>query len=640
MPGMPLLPGSAPAMGVMLSPHTAASAGDSGQLYDRSMSVATSEPLDGARPLRAVIAGWLLGLGGAVGAIAVAQGFDRPAAPLAVLAAVVIVGSSLMAGAVAGLAAAGAVATLAWLWLDASEPVPSGYELGLGLGGALLALCVGAALQLRGFSRVRSSWRDRLDLLTEDLADLLTEDPLPALRDAARGATGATLVVIVPPGSGDAPSEMVPDVSVTVSSRTSPPLVVHLQLPSAPPAALAADFTSFLRSVADQCAQALLRCELERSERRASADLELLARASAALSASLDVDEVLATVTDLVVPHLADECSLRIAPRPGQRQRRAEPSGDDDGGTLEVALEAHGALIGELTLRRHGGPLSERDQQAARLLAEPIGRALDHALLFAEQVRTSSTLEHSLLPEAILPVPHLEVATRYLAAAEGHAAGGDFYDVLRTPAGTAVLVVGDVQGKGVEAATLTSTARHTLRAAALAGAGPASMLEQLNAALLYGQSERLVATSGEPSIRFVTAAVVALTPTEHGFRAVVASGGHPPPLVIRPAGTVEQLRIEGVLLGVFADACYQERTVELGLSDIVVLYTDGVTEQRAQPDLFNEAQLGRLVRNMRTAEHVDSEAAAQLILDTVVGLNPREVRDDIALVVARVTGPR
>jgi sigma-B regulation protein RsbU (phosphoserine phosphatase) len=203
-----------------------------------------------------------------------------------------------------------------------------------------------------------------------------------------------------------------------------------------------------------------------------------------------------------------------------------------------------------------------------------------------------------------------------------------------------VLVVGDVQGKGVEAATLTSAARHTLRAAALAGAGPASMLEQLNEALLYGQSERLVATAGEPSIRFVTAAVVALTPIEHGFQAVVASGGHPPPLVIRPSGTVEQVRIEGVLLGVFADACYREKTVELGRSDIVVLYTDGVTEQRTQPDLFNEAQLGRLVRNMRTAEHVDAEAAAQLILDTVVGLNPREVRDDIALVVARVTGPR
>lgn len=604
------------------------------------MSTVTSEPVDGARPRAVIAAGWLLGLAGAVGAVAVARGLPDPAVPLAGLATAVIVVASLVAGSLAGLAAAATVSVLAWWWLDAAEPVPSGYALGLGLGGGLLALGVGAALQLRGFERWRGSWRHRLDQLSEDLAELPTEDPMPTVRDAARRASGATTVAIFAPGRDDAPVGPVPPGSTQVSSRTAPPLVLHLQLPSTPPAVLAPDFTAFLRSVADQCAQAIQRSELERAEQRASADLELLARASRALSASLDVDQVLATVEDLVVPGLADECCLRIAPRPGQRRRRDDQPPPDDDSTRTVALEAHGALIGDLTLRRQGGALSARDRKAASLLSEPIGRALDHALLFAEQVRTSSTLEHGLLPEAILPVPHLEVATRYLAAAEGHAAGGDFYDVLLTPTGTAVLVVGDVQGKGVEAATLTSTARHTLRAAALGGAAPAAMLQQLNEVLLYGQSERLVATSGEPSIRFVTAAVVALTPTDQGFRAVVASGGHPPPILIRPEGTVEQLRIEGVLLGVFPDVCYQERTVELGLSDIVVLYTDGVTEQRAQPDLFNEAQLGGLVRNMRTVQHVDAETAAQLILDTVVGLSPREARDDIALVVARVTGPR
>jgi sigma-B regulation protein RsbU (phosphoserine phosphatase) len=246
-------------------------------------------------------------------------------------------------------------------------------------------------------------------------------------------------------------------------------------------------------------------------------------------------------------------------------------------------------------------------------------------------------LEHSLLPEITLPVPNLQVATRYLAATEGHAAGGDFYDVLRVPAGGAVLVVGDVQGKGVEAATLTSTARHTLRAAALAGAGPAEMLDQLNRALLYGHAERMEMT-GEPTVRFVTASVVGLTPTSTGFRAVVASGGHPPPLLVRPGGTVEHLVVEGPLLGVFEGTCYEERTVDLELSDVLLMYTDGVTEQREQPDLFDEAQLGRLVRNMLTARHAD--AVAQQILDTVVVLSPREVRDDIALIVARVTGPR
>lgn len=620
------------------------------------MATHPPEPPDARSPAGAV-ASWVIGLGGAAGAVAIARSIDDPAVPLAGLAVAVIVAASLVGGALVGIVAAATVSLLAWQWLDSPEPTPSGYELGLGLGGLLLALGVGAVLQLRGFEQLRRRWRRQLDQLIEDLADLPEDDPPSMVREAARRATGATAATIFAPPRADAPvatgtdgstevssrtpTAAVPDGWTEVASRTSPPVVLHLELPSAPPAVLAPDFTAFLRAVADQCAQAMQHSELERAEQRASTGLELLARASAALSASLDVDRVLATIEDLVVPLLADTCAVRIAPRPGTSTRRGEPPpAPGDERTRTVALHAHGSLIGQITLRRHSRALSASDLGAAALLAEPIGRALDHALLYAEQVRTTSTLEHGLLPEAILPVPNLEVATRYLAAVEGHAAGGDFYDVLLTSTGTAVIVVGDVQGKGVRAATLTATARHTLRSAALGGAGPAAMLHQLNDALLYGQAERLVATSGEPSIRFVTAAVVSLAPTEQGFRAIVASGGHPPPLVIRPAGTVEQVHVDGVLLGVFPDATYQEQVVELTRSDIVVLYTDGVTEQRAQPELFNEGQLGNLVRNMRTAHQVDAEAVAQLILDTVLGLGPREVRDDIALVVARVTGPR
>jgi serine phosphatase RsbU (regulator of sigma subunit) len=611
-------------------------------LYDRaSMATATTGVPDRPRPIAAAALGWLLGIGGAGLAVAVGRGLDDPAVALVGMAMAVVVMASLVGGSLPGLAAAAVVALLTWRWLDPPEPLASGYEIGVGVGGVLVALGIGAAGQLRSFDRMRAGWLDRLDQLAEDLSHVSgVEDPLPLVREAARRASGATSAVVDPPDGGAGPGSDAPGERVVVSSRTSPPLVLELALPAAPPAILAGDFTAFLRSIADQCAQALQHAALERAERRASADLERLARASSALSASLDVAQVLATVTDLVVPSLADECAVRIAPRAGQRRLLTDAPPPDDVGTRTVALVAHGDLIGHLTIRRRARALDAEEVDAALLLAEPIGRALDHALLFAEQVRTSSTLEQSLLPEAILPIQNLEVATRYLAAAEGHAAGGDFYDVVLTMAGTAVLIVGDVQGKGVEAATLTSTARHTLRTAALGGAGPAAMLHQLNLALLYGQAERLVATAGDPSIRFVTAAVVSLTPTEGGFRAVVASGGHPPVLVIHPEGAVDQLVVDGVLLGVFDDAHYDEVTVELGLSDIVVLYTDGVTEQRAQPDLFNEIQLGRLVRNMRTARQADADAAAQLILDTVVGLSPREVRDDIALVVARVTGPR
>lgn len=589
------------------------------------------------RPLRVRLAAWTLALGGAVGMAMVARTLDRPAWALAVVTTILVVLASLGGGAATGLVAAVTAGCTTWLLVRGDADLPGGYEIGLAAGGVLVALAVGAAQQLRGFERQRGEWRDRLDHLTADLAGLSTaDDAIAATKAAVARATGARAVEVVSGAHAD-PGPL-PDGWREASSRSSPTVALRLELGPPPASILAADFAAFLRSVADQCAQALQLAELERAEQRASADLALLAHASAALSASLEVAQVLATIHDLVVPQLGDECEVEIAPRAGGRVRPATT--DDDGApSRPIALRAHGALIGELTVRRSERALTQQEVDGAILLAEPMGRALDHALLYAEQVHTTTTLEHSLLPEAILPIRHLDVATRYLAAAEGHAVGGDFFDVLLTPEGVAVLVVGDVQGKGVEAATLTSAARHTLRAAALAGASPAGMLQQLNDALLYGQSERLVASDGSPSIRFVTVTVAALTPIDGGFRAVVASGGHPPTLVIHPAGEIEQVHADGVILGVFADAKFEEREVLVGRSDVIVLYTDGVTEQRQQPDLFNEDQLGRLVRNMRTGRHLDAAATAQLILDTVVDLSPREVRDDIALVVARVTTP-
>jgi phosphoserine phosphatase RsbU/P len=491
-------------------------------------------------------------------------------------------------------------------------------------------------------ARARAFWLSRLDGLQEDLArvaDSDDDDPTQLLQEAARRATGAAAVRIeVGPADGDGAHETSVDGrEVVAASAVHPGLRLRVRLERPPPRRLAGEHAAFLRAVADHCAQANERAMLRRAERRSRDDLEFLARATTALAASLDVERVTATIEDLVVPYLADSCRIEVIQ--GARRLHAAPTvvAVHPPGLARIELRVHGELVGVLELWRHGGAHSDAEQRVAELLAAPAARALAHALLFAEQVRTSSTLEHSLLPAALLPIPNLEVGTRYLPATEGHAAGGDFYDVLQAPSGGAVLVVGDVQGKGVEAATLTSTARHTLRTAALGGAGPAVMLERLNDALLYGQAERLAA-SGQPTVRFVTVCVATLTPTDTGFRAVVASGGHPPPLVVRPDGTVERVRADGPLLGVFDEPAYVERSIDLRLSDVLLLYTDGVTEQRQQPDLFDEAQLGRLVRNMLTARRADD--VAQLILDTVTVVSPREVRDDIALVVARVTGPR
>lgn len=600
-------------------------------------------PDQSRRPGERVL-GWSLGLAGAAGAIAVAQRADDPTVLAAALTGAAVLAASFVGGTLAGMGSAVLAGLLAWRWLQAEDTAAAGFEMFLSGAGVLLALGVGAALQLRYFARIRSEWLDRLHQLTEELdAEREAGDLRAVVADAAARATGARAVIVHQGSASGAVAPADPSRRVVTSRTSLPlPLTLELDLVVKPPVALAGDHATFLQSVADQCAQAVERAELERAEQRASAAFALLARASSSLSATLEVESVLSTVEALVVPDLADECQVRIRPRigqPGGRHGRHDRAAALAGGST-IPLRAHGALIAELDLRRQGRPLDADELEAAKLLAEPVGRALDHALLYAEQVQTSSRLENSLLPPAVLPVDDLDVATRYLAAAEGHAAGGDFYDVLRVPTGDVVLVVGDVQGKGIEAATLTSAARHTLRAAALDGAAPAEMLVRLNEALLYGAAERAHADPGEISVRFVTVSIVSLSRTGDGFRAVVASGGHPPPLLIPASGPPQQIVVDGVVLGVFGDAHFAEEEVHLALADVIVLYSDGVTEQRAQPDLFDEAQLGRLVRNMRTTRQVDADAAAHLILDTVVGLNPREVRDDIALVVARVTGPR
>jgi serine phosphatase RsbU (regulator of sigma subunit) len=249
--------------------------------------------------------------------------------------------------------------------------------------------------------------------------------------------------------------------------------------------------------------------------------------------------------------------------------------------------------------------------------------------------RTRAWLEKSLLPETLLPVPGLQLSSRYLpGASTSEFAGGDFYDAVRTGNST-MLIIGDVQGKGIEAATLTALARHTLRSSALRGRSPAELLRELNAALLYGQAEQR-ASGSDAMPRFVTAATARLRPCAGGFEVVIARAGHPPPVVVRSSGDIELVEPRGVLLGVADEPEFEETQLELHLADTLLLYTDGVTEHReATAAQFDEHQLGLLVRNRR--DRARAESIAQLVLDTVLLLAPAEQRDDIALLVASVT---
>lgn len=366
---------------------------------------------------------------------------------------------------------------------------------------------------------------------------------------------------------------------------------------------------------ADEASRALaeLRAELDEHRRRDESRRRFDALSDALLGA-LDPDEVADRAERWVVAALGRPCSIHAdAPADGH----VVPLGTDPP---------------KAWLRLDGPAETPEDEAALAIAVDKVTRALDAAHHVAAQRTALRTLEHSLLPDALLAVPGLQVASRYVPAKGSHDVGGDFYDAVVVD-GVVTLIVGDVQGKGIGAATLTSLARHTLRAGALAGQAPAELLGHLNRALLYGQREQLAA-GVDSMLRFVTAVVGRLDPAgADGFRMTVARAGQPPPLIVRSDGRFDAVEPRGVLLGVCDDPEFEERTGFLAVGDALVLYTDGVIEQRGgEGKAMTEQHLGMLVRNRRGV--VDAEAIASLIEETVHLVAPEDVRDDVAILVA------
>jgi len=399
----------------------------------------------------------------------------------------------------------------------------------------------------------------------------------------------------------------------------------------------------YLGAVATCCGARL--AELRRSDveaaRREGEDL--LSGLATTLLGRLDLACLAQVVQDQLAPVLFDACRLEVDsaaliggvdPLSAIAELEvAEEVEHQRAGTTTFALQADGRVLGKLHLERVT-PWSTEQRRMASSVSTLVARAVAVAASVGDQATAMGILERSLLPHAFVPVPGLQLASRHVSATRGHQVGGDFYDAVRGHDGV-TLIVGDVQGKGVAAATVTSLARHTLRAGALDDDEPGALLGRLNRALLYGQAEESVA-GRNPTPRFVTAAVVRLRPGPSGFDMVVARGGHPPPIVVRWDGAVETFEPRGVLLGVSVGAEFEEVRTCLRSADTLVLYTDGVTEHRRLDHPFDVQHLGMLVRNHLRV--VDADAIAQVIEDTVLFVAPADVRDDMAVVVARVTG--
>jgi len=259
-----------------------------------------------------------------------------------------------------------------------------------------------------------------------------------------------------------------------------------------------------------------------------------------------------------------------------------------------------------------------RERAAGERLNLELHQELEDEHRIVEQLGTS------LLPDSLPSVPGADLASGFIPAGDGNEIGGDFYDVFRV--GTPrcwMVVIGDVCGKGAEAASLTALARYTLRAAAIQeGAEPAKLLAQLNEAILRQHRDD----------RFVTAVCAFLEPGHDGvLRLTVSVAGHPPPLVVRADGAVEPIRTEGTLLGVWDDAGLTETETELEGEDRMVLYTDGVLEAHAPDGPFEEG-LERAVSELAPQDAASTVAALRRGLGLGTG---GAARDDVAILVVR-----
>jgi serine phosphatase RsbU (regulator of sigma subunit) len=249
---------------------------------------------------------------------------------------------------------------------------------------------------------------------------------------------------------------------------------------------------------------------------------------------------------------------------------------------------------------------------------------LQNARLYAERSHVATTLQAGLRPGALPEIPGLELATRFLPVGDENGVGGDFLDVFASGEEAWTVIVGDVSGKGAEAAAVTAAARHTLRAVSMLDQRPQANLCMLNRAL------REAGGRGN----YCTVFYGRISPADDGVVMRYANAGHLPPVVVRADGSLDELDGgRGPLAGATRDAQFSEATARLAPGDLLLLYTDGVTEVCTDDLALGERALRTVLQRTAGASAEDVVAAVER---RALELQGTARRDDIALVAVRV----
>ncbi|WTY49259.1 SpoIIE family protein phosphatase [Micromonospora sp. NBC_01412] len=307
---------------------------------------------------------------------------------------------------------------------------------------------------------------------------------------------------------------------------------------------------------------------------------------------------------------LAADAIVRVVPLPGR---------DLPAGVLLVARRA----------ARHYG---EADLDLVRAFAARAGTAMTTAVLYRDQAEVADTLQVSLVPVEPAETAGVQWGTAYRPAQAGLRIGGDFYGSHRLPDGGTVFFLGDVSGKGVEAAVFTGQLRQCLQALHRVEPHPGRLLGLLNDALLE-------TTLAHGQGRFATMVLGVVRPRrDGGLTLTMSSGGHLPPLVLRTSGEVESVGLSGMLIGVVSDPRIGEVTVELAPGETCLLYSDGVTEARGGRRGDEQFGTDRLVQALGGCQRMPAPALAERVEQVTCDWLAQRDHDDIAVLALRATG--
>jgi serine phosphatase RsbU (regulator of sigma subunit)/PAS domain-containing protein len=271
------------------------------------------------------------------------------------------------------------------------------------------------------------------------------------------------------------------------------------------------------------------------------------------------------------------------------------------------------------------GPFGLADVGLVEELGEQLALAIRVDRLFRRRTEVAEALQASLLPRELRQIPGAEIAATHVPATDELDVGGDFYDVYPTQGGWGV-AVGDVCGKGEDAAAVTAAARHAIRVVSHANADPAVVLREANEIML----------EEEFGGRFVTASVGHLRWQDGALRVALASAGHPAPVLIRPDGRTQVLAGGGLPLGIFPDAAPAAQEHELGPGDVLFFYTDGLTSA-CGPDMvyFEE----RLTDELAALAGKGPDAMVARVREAVLKFCRGQLRDDLTMLALRVGEP-